>query len=721
MYLCTVATTVFMKSPILHVLLPLVVGIALQSVLPPVPLGWCVLLATLLVGLLLPILWKGSRSSRLFSLQLSVVGVALGFTLATVRQPMLSPKHYVHDGLPAGQMEVQLREIPHRADKSVKVQAEVLRVQDSSGWRSTEGRIMLFFARDSVAETLAMGDRLLVAARAQQPSARENPHQFDYRRYLRHKGILYQGYVPAGQWLLLGHDGRGIKALLTRWRLRLLQVVEQADLSPAQQGMAAALLLGWKDNVDDESYARFQTAGIAHLLCVSGLHVGIVAVLLGWCFSWMACLPRGYLYKGLVQLIGLWLFVALSGMAPSAVRAGIMFSCIVLGKLFFSSPPTLNSLGVSALLLLLIRPSLLFDVGFQLSYAAVVGIVTLCPVLCIPALQRHDDFAMTRAGRWRSRGLRLTGKVYDLLCITTVAQLSTLPFTLFYFHSFSPWFFVANMIVVPFATLLLAGILVMLLLAWWPTLFAWAAAVVGVELRGVEAVTAWVAQLPGASVGHIYFDGFMFVLLLAVVVLCCMWAVGEKPRHRRYIIALSLLIVMLVSYAIWCRCRCHVQRQVVCYSVGQRTAIEVMQGRTGIVYCDSLTLAQPAAVDYQIANNAVYHQIKQRSFQPIPRYIALDTLRLAVVTRADCDTLRRQARLLAAAAPRATVEPLRLHYIILADNAYISLSDLAQLYRFDGVVLASSLSRRSRTRYIEQCRQAHIPCHDVATQGAWQH
>ncbi len=661
-----------MKRPILHILLPLMLGIALQSLLPPVAVGWCVVLSALLVGLLLPILWRGSRSSWLFSLQLSVVCVALGFTLATVRQPSVSPQHYARPGLPAGQMEVQLKEIPHRTAKSMKVQAEVLRVQDTDGWRSTTGRIMLFVARDSAALRLAMGDKLLVSAPVQVPSSRENPHQFDYRRYLLRKGIFYQCYVPAGQWLLIGHDARGARALLARWRLRLLQVVEQADLSPSQQGMAAALLLGWKDNVDDESYARFQTAGIAHLLCVSGLHVGIVAVLLGWCFSWMACLHRGYLYKGLVQLTGLWLFVALSGMAPSAVRAGIMFSCIVVGKLFFSSPPTLNSLGVSALLLLLIRPGLLFDVGFQLSYAAVVGIVTLCPVLRIPALQRQYDFAMTRAQRWRSRGLRLTGKIYDLLCITTVAQLSTLPFILFYFHNINPWFFVATMDVVPFATVLLASILVMLLLAWWPMLFDWTAAVVGMELRGVEAVTARVAQLPGALIDNIYCDGFMFALLLAVVLLCCIWAAREKPRHGRYFLALCVLLSTTMVYAIHCRRQCNAQRQVVCYSVGRRTAIEVMQERSSVVYCDSLTLAQPSSVDYQIANNAVYHQLKQRTFVPLPQYIALDTLRLAVVTRADCDTLRRQARLLASSMLPTSVEPLQLHYIILADNAYIS-------------------------------------------------
>ncbi len=710
-----------MKTPVLYILLPLVAGIAVQSCLPSVSADWCVALCVLLWLLLLPILLRGGGSSWLFGLQLSVVWVAFGFTLATVRQPAAMPNHYAHRGLPTGQIVVQLCEIPHQTDKVVKAQGEVLYLQDSVGWHSCRGRIMLFLERDSAALQSAMGDCLLVTAQVQWPSTGNNPHQFNYRRYLIHKGIRCQSYVPTGQWLLLGHDTRGLRALLARWRLRLLQVVEQADLSPSQQGMASALLLGWKDHVDDENYARFQTSGIAHLLCVSGLHVGIVAALFGWCFSWLACLRRGYLYKGVAQLLGLWLFVALSGMAPSAMRAGIMFSCIIVGRLFFTAPPVLNSVGVSALLLLLIRPGLLFDVGFQLSYAAVVGIVTLCPVLRTPWFRQRAESPSFPYRHWQRWTQRFLGRLYDLLCVTTVAQLATLPFVLHYFHQFPAWFFVANVVVVPCATLLLVSILVMLLMAWWPLAFRLSATVVGMGLRGVEAVIAWVSQLPGALIEHIYCDDVMFALLLAAVLLCCLWAERERPCHWHYLGALLLLLVMLVSYAFLCRHRCEEQRHVVCYDVGHRTAIEVMQGRCSVLYGDSLTLEQPAILDYSCENNAIYHQIKQRTFAPLPHYLLLDTLRLAVVTRADCDTLRRQARLLAATSPSAAVTPLHVHCLILADYAYLSLNELTRLYRFDSVVLASSLSLRVRLRYRELCRTARIPCHDVAYQGAWQH
>ena len=293
---------------------------------------------------------------------------------------------------------------------------------------------MLFFAKEGAAGQLQAGDRLLVQATPKQPSARENPHQFSYRNYLRNKGILYQCYLPGSSYLLLRHDAGGWRARLALWRGQLLQVMQRADLSPGQRGVAEALLLGWKDDVDEETYAHFQDAGITHLLCVSGLHVGIMAVLLGWCFSWLARCHKGHLFKGLAQLAGVWAFVLLTGMAPSTLRAGIMFSCIIIGRLFFSKPPVMNSIAVSALILLLARPALLFDVGFQLSYAAVVGIVTLCPLLRHPLQQARFQ---------ERRGLWLLGKSYDC-CGHHVAQLFPLAFVLFNFHQFAALFFIGT-------------------------------------------------------------------------------------------------------------------------------------------------------------------------------------------------------------------------------------------------------------------------------------
>jgi competence protein ComEC len=703
-------------------------GILLQTALPATPLWWCVVTCVLLFLCLFPLLKKGGSSSLLFSVQFSLVCLALGYTLATAREPGKTQDFYSHYWQQGAKMEVRLMEVPHQTARSMKGVGEVLRVQDAEGWKNTSGKIMLFFAKDDKSRQLIVGDHLLVSAPLQLPSAQDNPYQFNYRRYLHRKGILFQSYLYNSNYLVMKHDESGFKVKLAVWRCHLLEVMRQAHLSSGQKGVAEALLLGWKDDVDEETYAHFQDAGITHLLCVSGLHVGIIAVLLGFCFSWLAYCRRGYLYKGLFQLAGIWLFVMLTGMAPSTLRAGIMFSCIILGELFFTKPPTLNSIATSALLLLMINPSLLFDVGCQLSYAAVIGIVTLCPPLKM----------LTSTARFQDHGLLwLLGKAYDLLCVTTVAQLSTLPFVLYYFHQFPTYFFIANMTVVPFATILLASVLAMMLVAWWPLAFNAMAWIVGAELEGVEACTTWVSGLPHAMLNHIYFDVYMAVLLGMAVLFFGLWLTwprrlqrGTKVAkmknrqneeksfgmwlHRCGWISLSFLLLVGID-ALVNTCRHQNQRVITCYSAGRHTVLEMMRGRRSMFLCDSLTLARPEVVDYQVENNEVYHQIKSRELQPLQQYVGFENLRMMLVTRSNSYELLCESRYL-----DSLPDPLPLHYIIMTENAFVGVDDLCRLYRFDSVIITADNSAYRREKMKQQCRAAGVPFYDIAEQGAWQ-
>ena len=137
-----------------------------------------------------------------------------------------------------------------------------------------------------------------------------------------------------------------------------------------------------------------------------------------------------------------------------------------------------------------------------------------------------------------------------------------------------------------------------------------------------------------------------------------------------------------------------------------------MQGRRSVLLCDSLTLQQPESIDYQVANNETYHQIKERQLQPLPPYVALDTLRMAVATHANSYRLLCMARYV-----DSLPQPLALHYVIMADNAFVSIGDLQRLYRFDTVIIAASNSATRRAALRQQCQSLHLPYHDIALQG----
>lgn len=493
-------------APMLRIALALMLGILLAEYGPVLPLSVWVIVAS--VGLVVLIVTTGVRCLRkdfLYLPTLWITIIALGGLLTQRNVPsdpfQAEPERQL--------MQVRLCDTPRPTPKCYKVPVEVESVRDSSGWRSAHGGMMLFVRQNAKSEGLRYGDRIIVYGTPQRPSESVGTDNFNYRRYLRRKGILWQCFVDSTAWQSskLPTNGFSLRYWSKQTQLALIQLIQRSRLTPSQQGIAEALLLGWKENVDDQTTQQFRTAGIAHLLCVSGLHVGIVAWLAGLLFIGWGWRRWQRVVKGFVQIAIVWLFVFITGMAPSTLRAGVMFTLLIIGQMLTRKAYILNNLATSAVLLLCVDPMLLFDIGFQLSYAAVLGIVAWC---------RPMEQLIWFPGRWYWWPMH---ELWKLICLSSSAQLATLPFTLYYFHQFPTYFLIANILIVPFAGLLLGTVLLMVLLAGWPWVCDIATNLLRWELVATDAVTRWVGTLPGAMIENIYFD-LPRALLVGVLLLC---------------------------------------------------------------------------------------------------------------------------------------------------------------------------------------------------------
>lgn len=477
----------------LRIALPMALGIALSEHYAPSFLI-CIILA---VGLLV-VLWlasKGGRRShfKFFYPTLCLMWVALGASLPSFHTPS--------DPFPtsADSFVVRLCDTPRLTPKCYKSTAQVLSV----GGIPTNGKILLYIRQDSASARLRYGDCLWVEAEPQHPH-NWDPH-FDYSRYLKRKGILWQCYVPTTHWRLVAHDNSSplcgySKAL----QLRMVERIRHSNLTSSQQGIAEALLLGWRDDVDEVTQRQFRDAGITHLLCVSGLHVGIVAWLAGAFLFFLGMKRWQRVLKGTVQLGVVWFFVMLTGMAPSTLRAGAMFSLLILGGMLQRQPNSFNNLCTSMWLLLLINPMLLFDIGFQLSYASVAGIIAWQR----PLVQLLPSLASPQTPWY----LWLPQKVWQLICLSTSAQMATLPLVLYHFHQFPLYFLIANLTVVPFAGVLLVTIMLLVL-----TGSGWITIILRSELVAVDRLTHWISSLPHAMLTDIYCNFAMALLITALL------------------------------------------------------------------------------------------------------------------------------------------------------------------------------------------------------------
>ncbi len=530
---------------------------------------------------------------------------ALTGAITLLCDPMRSNAHYGHFVDEENWIVVRVCDMPQHRAKSIRVVGEVQEINDTAGnTHPCEGKIQLYLQNNEVSQAVRYGDIILAHVSAELPSGVENPHQFDYRTFLRRRGICYTDYLTGSHFRIVGHKAGGAMDRITNIRKQLIEVIGNSNLTISQQGIAKALCLGYDEDLQEETEDHFRRAGITHLLCVSGLHVGIVALLVGWCLSFMGNKRRSRILRGLVQMAVIWLFVLLTGMAPSALRAGLMFSFIVVGQMFFSRPPTLNVIASSALVLLIIKPVLLFEVGFQLSYAAVSGIVLftrpLEQLLPLPSPTKR----LAQGGVWLLR------KLWSLMCVSLVAQTCTAPLILYYFHQFPLYFLIANMVVIPFASLLLGGVLVMLLVGWWPAAFNAVGWIVGKELAATEWITSTIASWPHSMLEHIYFDSAMLIMAYCIIAL-----LGILLLHKRlWTLCGSLAIaIVFVAYTQRVEARCATQLHYDIYNVGPRhAAAEFFVGHNSYLVADSSIANHPEKIDYQTSNNLIWRQARRK-------------------------------------------------------------------------------------------------------------
>lgn len=267
-----------------------------------------------------------------------------------------------------------------------------------------------------------------------------NPHQFNYKNYLdKTYSIRHQIIVKNNTYKTLSESNFSLDSSVMYFRNYLQTQLKMIFKNQEERSILFALLLGQRQEVSKQQLKDYASAGAIHILAISGLHIGILLILLSFVLKPIEYLPKGSIIKVIVLIILLWLFALLTGLSASVVRAVTMFTFVTLGKAIHGKPPIEFSLVSSMLLLLLVKPMFLFDIGFQLSYLAIFGIIWLQPLIS----------KIYKPNLW------ILKKIWQLITVSVAAQISTLPLSLYYFHQFPGLFIISNLIIIPFLGLIL--------------------------------------------------------------------------------------------------------------------------------------------------------------------------------------------------------------------------------------------------------------------------
>lgn len=503
----------------------------------------------------------------------------------------LTNSHF-HRDLPQNLIEgcsdwvVRVAEEPSLKEKSVKIIAETLQNTEKQQVRT---RFLLYLEPSTAAQSLRYGDLLLVHAIPALIQPPQNPDAFDNQRYMRRRGIYYSCFVRENAWHCFGHaPANRLKSAAQDIRDYLTSNYMSIGMSGDELEILKAILLGDDDSLDPELKAAYSSAGVSHILCVSGMHVGVIFMIINFLLKPLDFFPLSRLLKATLIMAIIWLYAHITGLAPSVTRSATMFTFVAIGQQLRRNTNVFHSLFASMFILLAINPLLLFEVGFQLSYLAVAGIVLFQPRLSGLYSCR------TRVGKY----------FWELLTVSVAAQLGTFPISIYYFAQFPNYFMLSNMSVILLSFAVIITGVTLLPASLIPVIAQLISRLLTLEIKLMNNIITFIEQLPGAVTENIDYRFPQVILLYGTIIYLCLWL---YRKHKRQLwLASVCLTLFCTSFAVkrWLDCQ---KTEFFAYHIRKNSVMEFNYHGKAVLFSDTLLCDEDKLYQYNIRNHARRH------------------------------------------------------------------------------------------------------------------
>jgi competence protein ComEC len=378
----------------------------------------------------------------------------------------------------------------------------------------TTGRILVNLNKDTKNDSLNIDDYLFVNTALKTINPPLNPHQFNYRDYLKLKNIYHQVYLNPNHVFKTQENTLSLYGYADLFRAKINENLMKIGVSKEVLSIMNAMLLGQRQDLDSSIYNNYVNSGTIHILAVSGLHVGIILLILNALLKPLLYLKYGRIVRPVLIVSLLWGFALVAGLSPSVTRAVAMFSIISIAMHLKRPTNIYNTLAISAFVILLVNPFFLFQVGFQMSYTSVIGIVSIQPKL----------YNLLKLKFW------IFDKLWQVLTVSVAAQIAVLPVSLYYFHQFPGLFFVANLVVIPFLGIILGiGLMVIILAALDLQLYTitWFYSFI---IEALNDFIAWIASFEEFLFRDIPFSLTQLVISYVIIIAIVQLLITKKTR-----------------------------------------------------------------------------------------------------------------------------------------------------------------------------------------------
>lgn len=602
------------------------------------------------------------------SLFWGIIFFCLGFCTAHIDQ-FLPDKHYSQlttTGI--NQIEIELQQRLRENTRNHRFYADITAVNG----KPAAGKILLHVKKDSNFVPFLLGDKLLVSAPLRPIPSPLNPKGFNYKAYLEQLSIFHQIQTSSNTIEFLGHS---MKTLFQSKNL-VLKKLDESRLNSSTIAILKTMLLGERSSLDAQTRDQYAKAGVVHLFAISGLHVGLLMLLFQWLLLPLRALPSGHLIHLIGVLILLWCYAFFVGATASVLRSVTLFSAYHLGVQSHRRLPTAYLVLLSMGILVFFHPRFILQIGFQMSYLAVFGILYLHPLM-------HY--------KWNFKPLQW---IWNLTTVCLAAQIAVAPISIYHFHQFPGLFLLTNWTILPFiGGFLYLGVGCILWLLFFPlpkiiiTLMDWV-------VQKMNLFVSWVSHQEEFIFSSLVLDKLSLVLLY-LILFCCIVGLHQKKMHW-YLYAFCSLIILQMHLNTLTTDK--EKKLWVTHSYGETIMVE-KRGKSIIFHSNALLNEQHFIVRHFIRN------FSHASWTTAPLFdgYAIDDQQLYIIGKDWPEELLLQENAL----------------ILLKNNPTVNLERLIKKHSPKMVIIDGSNTPYYIGRWTISLEKSKTPYHITSTMGAY--
>lgn len=549
-----------------------------------------------------------------------------------------------------------------------------------------------FLKSDTDTFNIQIGDYILLNSEFKELEPPQNPNQFNYKSFLKYSDISKIGFVNNSDWKLIKNNDFNIYKRPETVRQFFINRFKDFDIKPENLAIINAIILGDKSDITPETGEKYANAGVMHILAVSGLHVGILYLMLAFLLKSFAGYKIGKYLRFFLIIFILWSYAFITGLSPSVVRSVIMFSIVSVSIITQRQHNIFNTIFVSAFILLVFNPFYITKIGFQLSYLAVIGIVFFQPKI-------------SKIVKSKNKIIRY---VWDLIAVSIAAQISTAPITMYYFSKFPNYFLLTNIAIMLLVAIVLAIGIAFMAFSFVPYFNNLIAKILDSLLDIMNFIIHKVNSFPKAITDNINVN---FIEMISLYLILIAFAYYIVNRNKQAVVLFGLSVFAFLVFYNFNISYNYNKSELVFFNVKQHSFIGIIDNNKSQLICDQNYEKSISDINFNIKKYLIRNNVGDN------KICNLDSIENIDMQNVYCDTnlLKFNSKTIFFANNNYNISNIntKIDYLYLLKFNKYKFENLVDKISPKEVIISNKIPKYYEDDIIEICKKRKLPYYSL--------